>query len=168
MVAYVELTGAVGWASVSQLRRLRGRDTKSTLSVSYWMRLGKSSRTRADADDVEIDPAVYHTAASYFDLAKYPISSVNLLSGSDYIRHLADKVRAENGTKTAGAGADADLASPSDVSKWTLVVQDCFSGGSVPGEMFTRDFWQDLIEVVEHDGIVAMVCLFLLFSCACI
>jgi hypothetical protein len=37
------------------------------------------------------------------------------------------------------------------------VVQDCFSGGSVPGEMFTVEFWRDLSELVERDGIVAMV-----------
>lgn len=38
------------------------------------------------------------------------------------------------------------------------MVQDCFSGGSVPGEMFTLEFWRDLSELVERDGIVAMVC----------
>ena len=38
------------------------------------------------------------------------------------------------------------------------MVQDCFSGGSVPGEMFTVEFWRDLSELVERDGIVAMVC----------
>jgi spermidine synthase len=43
-------------------------------------------------------------------------------------------------------------------TKWSLVVQDCFSGGSVPGEMFTVEFWRDLSELVERDGIVAMVC----------
>lgn len=36
-------------------------------------------------------------------------------------------------------------------------MQDCFSGGSVPGEMFTLEFWKDLSELVERDGIVAMV-----------
>lgn len=44
-----------------------------------------------------------------------------------------------------------------DGQKWRYVIQDCFSGGSVPEEMFTREFWLDLVENVEQDGIVAMV-----------
>lgn len=100
----------------------------------------------------EIDPAVYQTAADYFGLSKYPIASVNLLSGSTYIKHLAAEARPKNSSESGEVLPEADLA------KWSLVVQDCFSGGSVPGEMFTREFWLDLTEVVERDGIVAMVC----------
>jgi hypothetical protein len=105
-------------------------------------------------EGIEIDPAVYHTAAEYFALSYSPISSVNLLSGSTYIQHLATEARAHNGT------SKEDIASAPDLPKWSLVVQDCFSGGSVPGEMFTRDFWLDLTELVERDGIVAMVRIF--------
>jgi hypothetical protein len=101
------------------------------------------------ADGSEIDPVVYQTAATYFNLSSYPISSVNLLSGSTYIHHLAELARNESA---------ADRPASNDFTKWTLVVQDCFSGGSVPGEMFTREFWQDLSELVEQDGVVAMVC----------
>lgn len=99
----------------------------------------------------EIDSAVYHTAAKYFGLANHPISSVNLLSGSTYVKHLADESRSRN------RSAVGDVTSTEDMAKWSLVIQDCFSGGSVPGEMFTRDFWLDLAELVERDGIVAMV-----------
>ena len=99
----------------------------------------------------EIDPAVYQTAADFFGLSNYPIASVNLLSGSTYIKHLAAAARPKNSTDPDSAAVGDELA------KWNLVVQDCFSGGSVPGEMFTRDFWLDLTEVVEKDGIVAMV-----------
>lgn len=99
----------------------------------------------------EIDPAVYTTAAEYFNLSQSAIASVNLMSGSTYIRHLANESRAYNATRSE------DVATAPDLPKWNLVVQDCFSGGSVPGEMFTREFWLDLTELVERDGIVAMV-----------
>ena len=83
---------------------------------------------------------------------------MNLLSGSTYIKHLAAEARPRNTT----SGSEIPDAEGSDLAKWSLVIQDCFSGGSVPGEMFTRDFWLDLTEVVERDGIVAMVSLLLL------
>jgi hypothetical protein len=36
-------------------------------------------------------------------------------------------------------------------------VHDCFSGGSVPGELYTVEFWYELIALVEDDAIVAVV-----------
>jgi hypothetical protein len=121
---------------------------KSTLSVSQliWVHQLK-------ADEAEIDPVVYSTAAEYFNLSSYPISSVNLLSGSTYIHHLAELAR----QKSSVNETDTDTEQEPEFTKWSLVVQDCFSGGSVPGEMFTLEFWQDLSELVERDGIVAMV-----------
>lgn len=41
--------------------------------------------------------------------------------------------------------------------RWGLVVQDCFSGGMVPGELFTVGFWEDLKVGMRSDGIVAVV-----------
>ena len=94
---------------------------------------------------------MYSTAATYFNLSSYPISSVNILSGSTYIHHLAELARQK-------ANGNDETKEEEEFTKWSLVVQDCFSGGSVPGEMFTVEFWRDLSELVEKDGIVAMVC----------
>jgi hypothetical protein len=80
---------------------------------------------------------------------------VNLLSGSTYIHHLASLSR----QKALNTGKEL-AEEEEEFTKWSLVVQDCFSGGSVPGEMFTLEFWRDLSELVERDGIVAMVCPF--------
>ena len=102
---------------------------------------------------------MYTTAAEYFDLSSYPISSVNLLSGSTYIHHLAELARQKSSVENGDADTDTAQESEPEFTKWSLVVQDCFSGGSVPGEMFTLEFWQDLSQLVERDGIVAMVCL---------
>jgi len=109
----------------------------------------------AGANVTEIDPVVYTTAATFFNLSSYPISSVNLLSGSTYIHHLASLSREKASRKGKGLAEDEE---GEEFTKWSLVVQDCFSGGSVPGEMFTVEFWRDLSELVERDGIVAMVC----------
>lgn len=69
------------------------------------------------------------------------MSTVNLISGSTYVHQLAEMRRSGeyNGTQ------------------WSFVVQDCYSGGSLPAELFTREFWQDLTTLVHYDGIVAMV-----------
>jgi spermidine synthase len=37
------------------------------------------------------------------------------------------------------------------------VVHDCFTGGSVPAELFTREFWWDLVMSVKTDGVVVIV-----------
>ena len=43
------------------------------------------------------------------------------------------------------------------MQKWSYVIHDCFTGGGVPGEVFTIEFWQELVGLVEEDGIVAVV-----------
>jgi spermidine synthase len=89
---------------------------------------------------VEIDPLVYRAAVDHFNLTLPASTTVNLLDGNEYVSSLA-RMRRE-GTY--------------DGQKWRLVVQDCFSGGGVPEEIFTREFWMDLAVNVEQDGIVAM------------
>jgi spermidine synthase len=101
------------------------------------------SRQSLSIDLVEIDPLVYHAAVDHFNLTLPSSTTINLLDGNEYVSSLA-RMRRE-GTY--------------DGQKWRYVIQDCFSGGSVPEEMFTREFWADLAENVEQDGIVAMVCL---------
>lgn len=90
---------------------------------------------------VEIDPLVYHAAVDHFNLTLPASTTINLLDGNEYVSSLA-RMRREG---------------MYEGQKWKLVIQDCFSGGSVPEEMFTREFWLDLAENVELDGIIAMV-----------
>lgn len=92
-------------------------------------------------DIVEIDPLVYRAAADHFGLVASPNGTVNIEDGAAYVKAIAKQRR----------------AGKYDGQKWNLVVQDCFTGGSVPGEMFTREFWADLKENVAEDGVVAMV-----------
>ena len=103
------------------------------------------SRQSIEIDLVEIDPLVYQAAVDHFDLVLPPNSTtVNLMDGNEYVSSLA-QMRRDGGEEYTG-------------QKWRYVIQDCFSGGTVPDEMFTREFWTDLSENVEQDGIVAMVC----------
>ncbi len=56
----------------------------------------------------------------------------------------------------AAAHRFPSLATPS-LPKLDFVVHDCFTGGFVPPELFTIEFWSDLAMLVKTDGIVAIV-----------
>lgn len=99
------------------------------------------ARSGYNVDIVEIDPLVYRAAADHFGLRHSPNGTVNLQDGAAYVQELAEQRRSGDHVG----------------QKWDLVVQDCFTGGSVPGEMFTAEFWSDLKENVAENGIVAMV-----------
>lgn len=102
----------------------------------------------------EIDPVVFTATETYFNLPSFHLTSVNLLDGSAFISELASLSR----VNTTDPSLDAEaLTALEKLPKWGFVVQDCFTGGSVPGEMFTKEFWEDLGEVVAEDGLIAMV-----------
>jgi spermidine synthase len=110
----------------------------------------------------EIDPAVYRAASAHLGLANSTISSVHLTDGAAFVQELASSQR---GVQNRESGEDA-LEQTSDQNttireggfrQYSYVIQDCFTGGSVPGELFTSEFWKDLSELVVSDGIVAMV-----------
>nr|XP_019001214.1 uncharacterized protein I203_06410 [Kwoniella mangroviensis CBS 8507]OCF64675.1 hypothetical protein I203_06410 [Kwoniella mangroviensis CBS 8507] len=98
----------------------------------------------------EIDPSVYLAAQNHFQLYTANVASTNIMDGSRFVSQLADMKRAQS------SQIDEDEDSQVVVPMWDYVIQDCFTGGSVPGEMFTEEFWQDLGELVKSDGIVAM------------
>lgn len=88
---------------------------------------------------VELDPAVYIAATEHFNLSLSETSMISLIEGATYIQQLA------------GTG-----------KRWTYVVQQCFTGGEVPQELFSKEFWEDLAGLMQDDGIVAVVRLWLL------
>nr|XP_019011130.1 uncharacterized protein I206_04442 [Kwoniella pini CBS 10737]OCF49911.1 hypothetical protein I206_04442 [Kwoniella pini CBS 10737] len=92
---------------------------------------------------LEIDPAVYLASHHHFGLSSHPITSTNIMDGSLFISQLAEMKR-------------DNFTDHNTIPEWDYVVQDCFTGGSVPGEMFTREFWEDLGDLVKDDGIIAM------------
>ncbi|WVO16164.1 hypothetical protein L204_103834 [Cryptococcus depauperatus] len=104
-------------------------------------------------DIVEIDPAIYAAATTYFDLPSSLLTSVNVMDGASFVSELATIARTNISDPSLSS---EDAAALERVPKWTHVIQDCFTGGALPGEMFTKEFWEDLGELVVEDGIIAM------------
>ena len=84
---------------------------------------------------------MYRAATRYFNFT-VPASAY-LVDGAAFVAQQTDLERMDSRT----------------LPKWDFVIQDCFSGGSVPEELFTLEFWQELGEVTRSDSIVAMVSL---------
>ena len=89
---------------------------------------------------VEIDPAVYDAARTYFGLDDPGEGRVFLQDARGFIWHR--KRRLESGE---------------DLPKFDVVVHDVFSGGGVPGHLFTSEFWNDLKDTMKEDGVVVVV-----------
>lgn len=91
---------------------------------------------------VEIDPAVYDAARTYFGL-EYP--------GDD--RVFFEDARNWVYKRRAAMQSDNEKHLPA----FDIVVHDCFSGGGVPQHLFSVEFWNDLKSIMEPDGVVAVV-----------
>ena len=83
---------------------------------------------------------VYDAAAKYFSYGKRWPRSHSITDGVEYV-HDAAVAKRNN----------------PDTPKWNYVVQDCFTAGSLPVELFTREFWEDVQDVISDDGLVVMV-----------
>jgi spermidine synthase len=84
---------------------------------------------------VEIDPVVHQFAEDYFGLPKLK-GTVAYEDGRTFI---------ERSVKT--------------VEKWDYIVHDVFSGGSVPGHLFTTEIWASTKSVLAENGVLAVVCI---------
>lgn len=91
-------------------------------------------------DAVEFDPAVYSAAIDYFPLGRVPPATHAIMDGAQYVR-------------------DAALARRTDptLQKWSYVVQDCFSAGGVPVNLFTAQFWTDVADILDPERGVVVV-----------
>lgn len=95
---------------------------------------------------MEIDPAVYTAARTYFGLPDPGPGKVFL---EDARKWTAKKrVSIEVGNKE---------------TLYDIVVHDCFSGGGVPEHIFTFQFWNDLKTVMQPEGVLVVVRNFGLF-----
>ncbi|KAI0700725.1 S-adenosyl-L-methionine-dependent methyltransferase [Cytidiella melzeri] len=91
---------------------------------------------------VEIDPAVYQAATEFFGLTVPEPEKVFIRDGRSWVME-----RNRNITT-------AVVRSPDDL--FDYVIHDCFSGGGVPGHLFTTRFWTELSKVVKPEGVVAV------------
>jgi spermidine synthase len=98
---------------------------------------------------LEIDPAVYEAARTYFGLPDPGPSNVFLEDARAWV---------------AREGARVDVGSPAKM--YDIVVHDCFSGGGVPEHIYTVEFWKDLKKVMHSEGILVLVSNFRLVALA--
>jgi len=89
---------------------------------------------------VEIDPAVYDAARTYFGLHEPGKGRAFLQDARGFIWTRKQK-----------------LGSGEDLPKFDVVIHDVFSGGGVPGHLFTSEFWNDLKDTMAEDGVVVVV-----------
>jgi hypothetical protein len=99
-------------------------------------------RNGLKATVVEIDPAVYDAARTYFGLPDLGEGRVFLQDARGFVLNRKQK-----------------LESGEDLAKFDVVIHDVFSGGGVPGHIFTLEFWNDLKDTMKEDGVVVVVSL---------
>jgi hypothetical protein len=96
---------------------------------------------------VEIDEAVYNASRQYFGLPDFGSNRVFIQDAKFWVKERKEKF----------AGTKKGL--------FDIVVHDCFSGGGVPAQLFTSEFWGDLKGVLHPEGVVAIVCACLRTPC---
>ncbi|KIP12728.1 hypothetical protein PHLGIDRAFT_97360 [Phlebiopsis gigantea 11061_1 CR5-6] len=95
---------------------------------------------------VEIDQAVYDAATEYFGLKVAEPEKVHITDGRGFVIQTR---RALEEARQAGEPVD-------ESGLYDYVVHDLFSGGGVPGHLFTLRFWQDLRQIIKSDAVVAV------------
>lgn len=88
----------------------------------------------------EYDKVVYDAAVKYFSYGARRPRSYTITDGAKYVRSAAMAKRGKT-----------------DVPRWNYVVQDCFSAGELPVELFTQEFWYNVQDIITDDGLVVMV-----------
>ena len=101
---------------------------------------------------VDIDPAVYEAAKTYFGFEPSDPEKVFI---SDARGWILSRTHAE---QTSYTSAPEERA-PEET--FDIIVHDCFSGGSVPAHLFTVAFWKELQKIMNPDGVVAVVSIFM-------
>ena len=87
---------------------------------------------------IELDPVVYQFATKYFG---FP-SSQNVM--------IQDAIKFVENTKAIGE----------DRRTYDYIIHDVFTGGAEPVELFTQEFLQGLSDILDADGVIAIVSAF--------
>ena len=99
---------------------------------------------------VELDPAVYEAAQKYFGLSTPEPEKVFLRDARSWVHRRREQLE--------GSGeSNVDEQNAGGIELFDVVVHDCFSGGGVPGHMFTLSMWEDLKAIMNPTGVVAVV-----------
>ncbi|KAF5387657.1 hypothetical protein D9615_000594 [Tricholomella constricta] len=88
---------------------------------------------------VEIDPAVYNAARTFFGLPDPGPGKVFLEDARTWAANKRESIQGGN-----------------KETSYEIVVHDCFSGGGVPEHIFTVEFWKDLKTMMHPEGIIVV------------
>ncbi|KAJ8515347.1 hypothetical protein ONZ45_g7235 [Pleurotus djamor] len=88
---------------------------------------------------VEIDPAVYEAARTYFGLPDPGPGKVFLEDARGWVEQRRSQIAAQ-----------------SEPELFDFIVHDCFSGGGVPQHIFTVEFWGALKSLMHPDGVLVV------------
>ncbi|KXN89518.1 Spermidine synthase [Leucoagaricus sp. SymC.cos] len=86
---------------------------------------------------VEIDPAVYNAARTWFGLPDPGVGNVFLEDARQFVERRAK-----------------EMQTATETNLFDIVVHDCFSGGGVPEHIFTTEFWSSLKQIMDTEGIL--------------
>lgn len=89
---------------------------------------------------VEIDPAVYNAARTWFGLQDPGKNNLFIEDARTWVEDRHNRVH--NGQKEM---------------QYDVVIHDCFSGGGVPQHIFTVEFWDQLKTVMAPEAVLAVV-----------
>ncbi|KAI5119168.1 hypothetical protein M0805_008651 [Coniferiporia weirii] len=121
---------------LQEAARLQERETPQKDALIIGLGVGIAAQAfiqhGLSATIVEIDPAVYSAARTYFGVPEPAAAYIEDARG-----WVARRAALNNET-------------------YDIVVHDCFSGGGVPAHLFTSEFWEDLKKIVSPEGIVAV------------
>lgn len=97
---------------------------------------------------VEIDPAVYQAAKTYFGFAPPEPNKVFISDARGWV--LSRTHEEQTGWESAPVERTPD-------ETFDIIVHDCFSGGGVPAHLFSVGFFRELLKVTNPHGVVAVV-----------
>ncbi|OBZ76102.1 Polyamine aminopropyltransferase [Grifola frondosa] len=93
---------------------------------------------------VEIDPAVYDAAKRFFGLPAPEPGKLFFQDARSWVSARQSRLEDQENTEEGSLGVVR------------IIVHDCFSGGSVPGHLFTQKFWIYLKTLMSPNGVVAV------------
>ncbi|CDO76562.1 hypothetical protein BN946_scf184982.g21 [Trametes cinnabarina] len=126
------------------VKKPKNTDPENALMIGLGTGVAATSFMRHSLDTtiVEIDEAVYDAAHRFFGLPTPAPDRLFIQDARTWVRNRSLTL--------------AESTVDSGSAQFDIVVHDCFSGGTVPGHLYTQEFWRDLKAIVSPDGVVAV------------
>lgn len=76
------------------------------------------------------------------------------MDAAERVAEMARQERQKSQEREPDQDQQSQMAAP---TLYDFAIHDCFTGGSVPHELFSDAFWRDLATIMKPDGVVAVV-----------